>query len=534
MLRMKWSYVHIAAIATISLLFSLAASADTSAEAKKICMDYLLNHAGDKGREQACIDAMELAAAASPRESESESASRPPTQVFPVRKTAVVTESHEGDRDRILMKLRSGESVEVLVEFNVSEARTEIHDRALVDGLRSLSSNLLEEKQAAYTAVKQRGLAQLSGIEVLRNYDNLATTFVRVSDEEALNALVSRSEVIAVHENRARRRLLAQSLPLIQQPAAAALGQGGAGTTIAVLDTGVDYTIAPFNCTSPGVPAGCRVVATLEAAPDDSSLDDDGHGTNVSAVAASTAGDADIVVADVFNGASAFDADILTAITWAIANQATYNIVSMNLSLGDTTVNVSTCPTDGLATSLADALAAGIQPVIASGNTAYFNSSFDDGIASPACVPAAVSVGAVYDANVGGISWGSAPFNCTDTSSAADQIPCFSQTAPILSLLGPGALVTAGGSTQGGTSQAAPHVAGAWAVVRAAAPPNATKILEVMQDTGDSIVDSRPTGTRTTPRINLLPEPGLGTLLGAGVMGLVVHSNRRRARNSRA
>jgi hypothetical protein len=121
----------------------------------------------------------------------------------------------------------------------------------------------------------------------------------------------------------------------------------------------------------------------------------------------------------------------------------------MNLSLGDTSVHTTTCPDDVLAGRLSDAILAGIQPVIASGNTAFFNGSFDDGVASPACVPGVVSVGAAYDANVGTLTWGTFPFQCTDTTSAADKVTCFSQTAPFLSLLSPGALLTAGGSTRG-------------------------------------------------------------------------------------
>jgi len=321
------------------------------------------------------------------------------------------------------------------------------------------------------------------------------------------------------------QRFLANTLPLIEQPGAAAQGGVGTGTTIAVLDTGVDYTLAPFNCTAPGVPAGCRVVATLEAAPNDFQLDDNGHGTNVSAIAASTASAADLVVADVFNGTGASTLDIMTAVNWVIANQNAFNIVSMNLSLGNPFVRSTTpCPSDSLAASMAAALAAGVQPVISSGNAGFASGAYVDGIASPACVPAAVSVGAVYDTNVGGLIWQSGTtFECTDFTSTTDQVTCFSQSGPNLDLLAPGALVTAGGSTQGGTSQAAPHVAGAWAVVSALAPAGAASedILRALELGGDPIADTRPPGGRTSSRINMVPEPGASALFATGVLGLL-------------
>jgi subtilisin family serine protease len=420
--------------------------------------------------------------------------------------------------------LRSEKSADVIVEFEASQISVEARGRAAAKGLRSLGPEELSYKRIEYASLKEEGLAGLQGVTVLQDYDNLPTSFVRVSNEDALNTLLSRPEVRAVYENRALRHVLTQSLPLIEQPAAAAVGLDGTGTTVAVLDSGVDYTIAPFNCTSPGVPAGCRVVATRESAPNDFTLDSSGHGTNVSAIVATTAGDADLVVADVFDGTTAFFNHIIDAINWTITNQATFNIVALNLSLGNDEIWGGHCTTHTLATPLNNAKSAGIQPIISSGNTAVFNGTFADGVAAPACVPAAVSVGAVYDANVGQQSW--APiandprFDCTDSTTAADQLTCFSQTAPFLSLYAPGALITAGGSTLGGTSQAAPHVAGAWAIMREAMP-SATEaaILTALQTEGDPIIDTRPSGSRTTSRINL-PEPSQLLMLGSGVLAL--------------
>jgi subtilisin family serine protease len=190
----------------------------------------------------------------------------------------------------------------VLVDFDVAAVDTEALTRALNAGrAEQLGPDELVYKRRGLAAVKQRALSGLEGVEVIRSYDNLGSSFVRVATEQALAGLLARPEVKAVHENVALQHFLAESLPLISQPAVASAGVGGAGTTVAVLDTGVDYTIAPFNCTSPGTPSGCRVVATLEAAPDDFSLDASGHGTNVSAIVASVAPQTSLAVADVFS-----------------------------------------------------------------------------------------------------------------------------------------------------------------------------------------------------------------------------------------
>jgi subtilisin family serine protease len=532
-----------------SALIALPAAAIDRQEMIAVCEDFLKNHPLETEWENACVDAikefsshcfatlpesecvaaieelgsLDWAAISQPTESlELEELEPSQTEEVAAEPAPVIPSTpNDEDRDRLLDVLRSGESADVLIEFDADDVRVEARNRTLARGLRSLGPDELSYQRAGFAEVKQAGLAQLQGVTVLRDYENLSTSFVRVSSEDALNALLAGPEIKSIYENGVLQHFLAQSLPLIQQPVMAAGGLDGTGTTIAVLDTGVDFTIAPFNCTSAGIPAGCRVVATLEAAPNDFSLDDNGHGTNVSAIAATVAGDADLVVADVFNGATAFFADVATAINWAIAIQPSFNVVAMNLSLGDTTINPATCPGHFLAGPLGVALAAGIQPVIAAGNFAFRFGSFVDGVAGPACVPGVVSVGAVYDANVGGLIWNpESAFQCTDFTSAADQVTCLSQTAPILSLLAPGALVTAGGLTLGGTSQAAPHVAGGWAVMREAFPgASDAQILAALQTGGDPVTDPRPAGGRTTSRL-LLPEPEQLLQLGVGLLAL--------------
>jgi subtilisin family serine protease len=148
---------------------------------------------------------------------------------------------------------------------------------------------------------------------------------------------------------------------------------------------------------------------------------------------------------------------------------------------------------------VANAHGAGIAVVAAAGNNGYTN-----GISSPACTPGAVSVGAVYSANFGGIGWGA----CTDNTTAADQVTCFSNSASFLTLLAPGALITAGGLTYGGTSQATPFITGAAAVLRAAFPTETTdQAVARMTGHGKSVIDAR--NAISKPRLDLYAAAGL-------------------------
>lgn len=493
-----------------------------------ICTEFIEQHFDEAEWRQACFSAVKQYIAAHPAPTRTSTRFArpqvPSNQIQPLRELVV------DHREQIASKLRSGTSLDVLVEFEVRDVDQEAFERAFDEGRPKLAVEDLAFKRAEYARVKEHALQGLEGVEVIRDFENLAKSFMRVPDESALESLLACPEVRAVYENRGYDMALAQSLPLIEQPQAAAAGADGTGTAIAVLDTGVDYTVSPFNCTAPGLPAGCRVAAIFEAATDDSQLDANGHGTNVAAIAAGTAGSADLIVSDVFTGSTAFWVDVIDAVNWVISNQATFNIVAMNVSIYDGSVRfVSDCPGHALASDFANALAAGVQPIVSAGNDAHESGVFVDGISPPACVPAAISVGAVYDANVGDFSWTfSGPdHDCTNATTNEDQLTCFSQSSPNLSLLAPGTWIHAGGLTFAGTSQAAPHVAGAWSSISSLGIEN---VEAALMYGGDPIVDSRPVGGRTTNRINLVPEPGQAGQFLVGVVGILALLRRRHAR----
>lgn len=334
-----------------------------------------------------------------------------------------------------------------------------------------------------------------SRLRAQQDFSHLPMTAVQIRDATELAALAQSPQVKAIYSNERFFTALNQSLPLIDQPALAASYIKGSDRSVVVIDTGVNYTRAEFgSCTAPGTPAACRVPYVADIATSDGALDDNGHGTHVSAIAASVAPAARVIGLDVYASGSASSVDIISALNWAIANQAAYNIVAINISLAATTKFTSACTAGNpFVTPVANAKAAGMLTVMAAGN-----SGFTNGIAMPACTPGAVSVGAVYDANLGSVAWS----NCTDATTAADKVSCFSNSANFLTLLAPGAMITTAGMTIGGTSQASPHVAGAVALLAQAYPGDSPDArLNRLTSNGVTLVDAR--NNISKPRLDL-------------------------------
>ncbi len=408
------------------------------------------------------------------------------------------------------------------------------------------SRELLRTTVPVYRALKDDLRASVPGLRILQSYRTLPVVFARVGSRAELERLKADPAVIGIEANRKDELFLSQSLPLINQPAAAAAGHTGAGTAVAVLDTGVDFTRSAFgSCGAPG--PTCKVVFAQDfALPDDGLADANGHGTNVAGTVVGVAPDTKILGLDVFSGNTSNAATQVAAIDFAIAQQATYNIRAINMSLGSAETYF-TSPCSGVSpsrqTAFANARGVGILPIISSGNNAFSNGSFHAGISAPACIPGALPVGAVYDSDIGSRTWGGPAQDdkCTDATTTADKITCFSQSWTSNQVLAPGAMISAAGITMGGTSQAAPHIAGAVAVLHDAAGVSSdspsvatpTQVENALLNSGPLIFSSLtgtsfhrldlpaavaalgvgpPTTTTPPPTTTTTPPPGLPTI----------------------
>jgi subtilisin family serine protease len=312
----------------------------------------------------------------------------------------------------------------------------------------------------------------------------------------------------------------AQSLPLIKGDAAHGQGFLGSGATVAVIDSGVDAAnpdlvgrVVDEHCFCTNANGtGCCQGEASEAAGAGSAQDDNGHGTNVGGIIASAgatapegvAPAAKLVAVKVVNAQGSFGStsELVSALNWVMGNHPEVKVV--NMSLGTTAVFSASCDS---ATAWTLALASAINTFRSRGGLVFVasgNAAAKSAMSAPACVASAVAVGAVYDANLGGLSYP----DCVEAATTADQVTCFSNSSPALDLLAPGALITSTGlggtlSTMAGTSQACPHAAGAAAVLFAAsATASADLVEQTLKLSGKSLTDVA--NGRVTPRIDLL------------------------------
>ena len=176
------------------------------------------------------------------------------------------------------------------------------------------------------------------------------------------------------------------------------------------------------------------------------------------------------------------------------------NIVSVNNSYGSTapvpaggaTVACDSRNTsDLLAKAAIDGLISiNVAPVFASGNDFFLN-----GAAFPACVSTAISVGNTTK-------------NDNVENSSNFQTTLVDIQAPGTNIVAAGRNGTGGSlwmEDKTGTSMAAPHVAGAWALIREVYPAmNVASVLNLLQSTGVPVADTRPGGSGLSiPRIDL-------------------------------
>jgi subtilisin len=404
---------------------------------------------------------------------------------------------------------------------------------------------LVDQQRQNIAAVQQRVVQQLASgriahVKRFRTIPHLAVEL----DAAGLTALVAMPEVEIILPDRLMSLHLATSVPALGADGVQNVygnASTGAGQAVAILDSGVDSghpflggRVVSQACYSTDTsisdsvcPAGVdESTASNSGEPCINTLTNCDHGTHVagivggngaglapsaSAPAAGVAPAASIISIKIFSkftdnqtcqaiGASApcllaHTSDVVRGLERAYDLRNTYSIAAVNLSLGGgryTTRAQCELTNRAYVDVIQNLTGAGIATVASSGNGALLaGGGFRTGLASPACLTQVVSVGATNGPTPG-----------------PEQVWALSQTMGFLTLLAPGLNINSsvpGGSfgVKSGTSQAAPHVAGAIAALRSIFGPVGGGFAPAMSRTGIPITDTRGGMNLVTPRLQL-------------------------------
>jgi hypothetical protein len=151
------------------------------------------------------------------------------------------------------------------------------------------------------------------------------------------------------------------------------------------------------------------------------------------------------------------------------------------------------CGSSATEDAIVDLTAMGITVVVSSGNEA-----FTGGIAFPACVADAISVGGVYDAALGNVAWCGATCGivlCEDLATQPDDFVCHSNSGTLLDVLAPDhrtrtTELGGGAFNFAGTSASAPYLAGQAALLYEADPTvTPAQVRALLKDHGPLVTN---------------------------------------------
>ncbi|HEV7238959.1 MAG TPA: S8 family serine peptidase [Thermoanaerobaculia bacterium] len=321
--------------------------------------------------------------------------------------------------------------------------------------------------------------------------------FAAEIDREDLDALRNDSHVRAIAIDDGGGAGLTESLPHIGADAVHLQGIDGRGTTVAVLDSGIDTDHPAFTGRITGEACFCDNLNGTGCCPGGvtvrigtgSAEDDQGHGTHVAGIVSGVAPSTYLVAVKVLDSANRFNSftQIYRALEWIADHRP--EVDAINMSLGsDALVTDADCGSH--------AVALGLQPVISRLRergvliaASSGNNGATDRMWLPACMSEVLGVGATFD--------------------NADNVATFTNSSVSLDLLAPGVSITStarggGTTTLSGTSMAAPHVAGLIALMKQVggrAFPSSS-IQTILENSGKPVVDPR--NSLTVPRIDAL------------------------------
>ena len=402
----------------------------------------------------------------------------------------------------------------------VAALRAAAQAKGKVRVVARLRTTSADARTAAAPEAALRGRLAGVGVRRVDRLDDLPLVVLEL-DPRQLDSLLQSGLAADVAEDELLRPDFQPDVQLVAAPEAWSAGASGQGQVVAVLDTGVDRThpylkgkvvseacysttSASQNATSLCPGNASSALGPGSAGPCPATMKDCEHGTHVAGIVAGRAQAysgiaplAHLVSIQVYSAVRApsscyspdpcplaFGSDIIRGLNRVRALGKTYRVAAANLSLGG---GLYRRACDGKPVKLAiDALRAqGTATVVASGN-----GSSSEGVSFPGCVSTAVTVS----------SSGGQPRN--------EWISSFANFSPLVDLVAPGESIVSsipggGYKALSGTSMAAPHVAGAWAVLRSKSPDATVDQIERVLVSAGTMVHDIYANNLAKPRIEL-------------------------------
>jgi subtilisin family serine protease len=348
-----------------------------------------------------------------------------------------------------------------------------------------------------------------------------------IVNSAGLAALAEDPAVVRIDLDTGGRAQLDQAVPLTHLDIVQDVGFTGRGVTVAVIDSGARNDHPDLSDSIVAEHCFCEACANSQCdrlepcCPDGSAeqdgpgsaQDDNGHGTNVTGILTSNgavaprggAPDVGIVSIKVLDSTAAFatSAQVVSGLDWVLDSRPDVRLVNMSLGTnqrftGDCDVTEPTNARVIAFTEAIDALhASGVAVFASSGNQQSGTS-----MPLPACIASSISVGAVWDSDVGFQS----VLGCVDASTTADQVTCFSNSNASTDVFAPGGPMTSTGlgsptSTFRGTSQSSPTAAACAAVLLEAHPDLTPDEIELALETSPVMVTDVTNGL-SFPRVD--------------------------------
>ncbi|MEQ9446293.1 MAG: S8 family serine peptidase [Rhodospirillaceae bacterium] len=429
----------------------------------------------------------------------------------------LIAQPAQAQLDQIIQQLEAEGQARVIVRMKSAgqqpdwaQAKSVVQQRSSVRQMRQRFDPALAKREL----VVQRGFSSLPFVGVQVDRDGLGALLAMEEVADVYPVMVERK---AEAQRTIESQSLASSVSSIDVQGAWARGYEGEGFTVAVIDGGIAtshpmlagksvgdacFSATFGNDTFTQCPSGNTPEIGTGAAsncPLGSSRCD--HGTHVASIAVGNDGTtfgvargAQLMPIDVFSEVTSSSEcapdtapceltdslAVLDALNYVNENVDTYNIVAVNLSLGGGAF-AGACDSDPRKVVIDMLREKGVATVSSAGNQGS-NSM----ISAPSCISAAVAVGATNDNTV---------------------VASFSNFTPSVDLMAPGVAIRAARASGGlvslsGTSMAAPHVAGAYALINSAVSNVSVDAIDgALKATGTAV--SRSGQNFSLPRIQV-------------------------------